>query len=561
MVKKLKKPLGQMLVDSGILTPDQLSAALEHQQEAGIYLGKALLDLKFVSEEVLFKFLSEQLEIPMIQLNSFQVSKESIELISDTIARKYMVLPLFELNGVLNVAISDPLDPSTLDIIARETRMEVEPIICTPTEIENSIDVYYGMSKMIGGLDTTLLGAGKDQAAGGELTDETRIVDMVDGLITQAVKYKASDIHIEPRENDVRIRFRIDGQLREFFNPSKKIHLPLISRIKIMSELDIAETRKPQDGRIHVVSNGSRIDLRISTYPTYYGEKVVMRVLDVENAKLQLEDLGFDPKVKKVYESLASAGEGIILVSGPTGSGKTTTLYATLNKINVPTRNIVTIEDPVEYELANINQAQVNAKAGMTFALALRAILRQDPDIIMIGEIRDEETVDLAVRAALTGHLVFSTIHTNDAATGFTRLANWGVEPFLITSTVKAIIAQRLVRKLCVKCRQPYTPDSGLIQRIGLEKDKKYTFYKPMGCLSCRNVGYKGRMGIFELLVMNETISDLVEKNTSAHAIKRAAVKDGMVTIRRDGIKKIIRGDTSIDEVISGLAVGFSEVE
>jgi len=561
MVKKLKKPLGQMLVDSDILTSDQLTEALEHQKEAGIYLGKALIDLKFVSEENLFNFLSDQLEIPMIQLNSFKVSKESINLITDTMARKYKVLPLFELNGVLNVAVSDPLDPSTLDIIARETRMEVEPIICTPTEIENSIDVYYGMSKMIGGLDTTLFGGQDDQGTGGNLTDETQIVDMVDGLIAQAAKYKASDIHIEPRENDVRIRFRIDGQMREFFNPAKSIHLPLVSRIKIMSDLDIAETRKPQDGRIHIIANGHRIDLRISTYPTYYGEKVVLRVLDVESAKLQLEDLGFETDIKEIYESLASGGEGIILVSGPTGSGKTTTLYATLNKINVPTRNIVTIEDPVEYELENINQAQVNTKAGMTFALALRAILRQDPDIIMIGEIRDEETVDLAVRAALTGHLVFSTIHTNDAATGFTRLANWGVEPFLITSTVKAIIAQRLVRKLCTNCRQPYTPDSELIKRLGLKKDKKYTFYNPVGCLSCRNVGYKGRTGMFELLVMNDTISDLIGENAPAHVIKRTAVKNGMVTIHRDGIAKVVKGDTSIDEVASGLALGFSEVE
>lgn len=560
MAIRSKKPLGQMLMEANLISKEDLSKALDYQKESGTYFGRALLHLEIISEEKLDEFLGDQLGIPLINLASYEVSKAALELLSDKVVRRHHVLPVFEIDGVLNVAVSDPLDDNILDAVARETGLNVEPVLALSTDIESAIDIYYGISRIIGDIDTDDFALTGDEVALEELADETKIVDLVDGLIRQAVKYSASDIHIEPREEDVRVRLRIDGKLQDFHTPPKNLHLPLISRLKIMSGLDIAETRKPQDGRIHLSSNERRVDLRFSTFPTYYGEKAVLRVLDVEKAKLKLDDLGFDPGIMKTYESLTSGGEGVVLVSGPTGSGKTTTLYATLNRINLPTQNIVTIEDPIEYELPNINQAQVNRKAGVTFASALRSILRQDPDIIMVGEIRDEETVELAIRAALTGHLVFSTVHTNDAAGGFTRLLNWNVEPFLITSTIKAIIAQRLVRRLCVKCRRPYTPTPDELRKLGLDEKGKYTFYKATGCLSCRNAGYTGRIGLFELLVTSPTIERLVASDASAQEIRKEAEKEGMITLQRDGANKVANGITSFEEIVTTVAIGISQM-
>ena len=559
MAIRSKKPLGQMLVEADKISKEDLSKALQYQKETGTYLGRALIDLDILSESELDEFLGEQLGIPLINLASYEVSKNSLELLPDKLVRKHGVLPLFEIDGVLNVAVSDPLDGNILDSVARETGLNVEPVLALSTDIESAIDVYYGISKIIGDVDTEDFALTGDQVALEELADETKIVALVDGLIKQAVKYAASDIHIEPREHDIRVRLRIDGKLQEFHTPPKDLHLPLISRLKIMAGIDIAETRRPQDGRIHLSSNGRKIDLRFSTFPTYYGEKAVLRVLDVEKAKLKLDRLGFEPEVMKTYQNLITGGEGIILVSGPTGSGKTTTLYATLNRINSPTKNITTVEDPIEYELPNINQAQVNRKAGVTFATALRSILRQDPDIIMVGEIRDEETVELTIRAALTGHLVLSTIHTNDAAGGFTRLLNWDIEPFLITSTVKAIIAQRLMRRLCVKCRKPYTPPPEELEDLGLDKEENYTFYRAIGCLSCRNAGYSGRIGVFELLITTSAIDALVLANASGQEIRKAAEKEGMITLHRDGANKVVRGITSFDEVVTSISSGVSQ--
>ncbi|MEE9166593.1 MAG: ATPase, T2SS/T4P/T4SS family [Candidatus Neomarinimicrobiota bacterium] len=561
MAIRSKKPLGQMLVEGNKISKEELAKALEYQKEAGTYLGKALINLEIISEEEFDEFLGEQLGIPLINLGSYEVSRDALELLPDKVVRKHKVLPLFEIEGVLSVAVSDPLDDNALDAVARETGLNVEPVLALSTDIDSAIDVYYGISKIIGDIDTDDFVQASDQVALEELADETKIVALVDGLIKQAVKYLASDIHIEARENDIRVRLRIDGKLQDFHTPPKSLHLPLLSRLKIMSGLDIAETRRPQDGRIHLSSDGRRLDLRFSTFPTYYGEKAVLRVLDVEKAKLKLDELGFEPNVMKTYGDLISSGEGVILFSGPTGSGKTTTLYATLNTINSPTKNIVTIEDPIEYELVNINQAQVNRKAGLTFAAALRSILRQDPDIIMVGEIRDEETVELAIRAALTGHLVFSTIHTNDAAGGFARLRNWEMEPFLITSTIKAIIAQRLIRKLCLKCRKPYAPPPEELRKLGLEENGEYTFYKATGCLSCRNAGYTGRIGLFELLVMTPTIGQMVTSNESAQEIRKAAENEGMVTLFRDGTNKVVHGITSFDEFVTTVSATVTQLD
>jgi type IV pilus assembly protein PilB len=375
----------------------------------------------------------------------------------------------------------------------------------------------------------------------------------VDSIISQSHRYQSSDVHIEPRENDIRIRFRIDGRLQDFQVLPKDIQTAFLSRLKIMSNMDIAETRRPQDGRILFKSELGRLDLRISTYPTLYGEKAVLRLLNLAEALFSLNDLGFEEHIAKKFNNMLIGGEGIILVSGPTGSGKTTTLYSTLNRLEKPDVNIVTVEDPIEYDLANINQAQVNIKSGVTFSSALRSILRQDPDIIMVGEVRDEETVELAIRASLTGHLVFSTIHTNDAASGFTRLLNWNIEPFLITSTVKGILAQRLVRRLCKECYEPYSPDSQELQMAGLSEYKNLQAYKSSGCLNCRNTGYRGRIGIYELLLMDNDIAELILKGVPAYKMREQARKNGMITLLEDGVSKIKRGDTSISEIYETL--------
>ena len=358
---------------------------------------------------------------------------------------------------------------------------------------------------------------------------------------------------IETREEDIRVRFRIDGKLVDFQKLPVSIAIPLTSRVKIMGNMDIAESRRPQDGRILFDLESGRLDLRVSTYPTLYGEKSVLRLLNISDAMHNLNGLGFEPDTLNQFEDMLIGGEGIILVSGPTGSGKTTTLYSTLNKMDNPDVNIVTIEDPIEYDLDNINQAQVNRRSGVTFASALRAILRQDPDIIMVGEVRDEETVELAIRAALTGHLVFSTIHTNDSAAGFTRLLNWGMEPFLITSTVKGILAQRLVRKLCKECREKHMVSPEELTKFGLEVDESMEFYKAVGCLTCRNTGYQGRVGLFELIRMNNQIADLVMAQQPGHVIREQAIKSGMFSLIHDGLIKAQRGDTSLQEILETL--------
>ncbi len=443
--------------------------------------------------------------------------------------------------------MKDPLDSGPIDAARQATDLKIEPVIVTESELENAIDLYYGISGFVN------ITSGEGVTDISDLFDESRVVELVDSIISQSQRYQCSDIHIEPRENDIRVRYRIDGRLQDFQTLPKDIHTALISRLKIMSNMDIAETRRPQDGRILFKSSMGRLDLRISTYPTLYGEKSVLRLLNISEALHSLSDLGFEPETKEKYNNTLVGSEGIILVSGPTGSGKTTTLYSTLNKLENPDVNIVTIEDPIEYDLGNINQAQINTKSGVSFASALRSILRQDPDIIMVGEVRDEETVELAIRAALTGHLVFSTIHTNDAASGFTRLLNWDVEPFLIASTVKGILAQRLVRRICKKCREPFSPSEKELRLIGLDPKKEFTAYAGKGCLACRNTGFQGRIGIFELLIMNEDISELVLQNSPGYKIKEVAKKNGMTTLLEDGFTKVKRGDTTLAEIYETL--------
>ncbi len=545
-----KQPLGTLLVQAGKIDEDQLQKALQIQKEKDVYIGQIFKELDYIDNKELNKYIGNQLKIPFIQLGYFDFDKTLMDLFPEKVLRSQKILPLFRLENTLNIAIADPLESGPIDAARDITGLSIEPVIALEHEIENAIDLHFGISGFID-IDSS---NNNDEATNIEdLFDETRIVELVDSIIKQSQKYGCSDIHIEPRENDIRIRFRIDGRLQDFQALPNSIHTALVSRLKIMSNMDIAETRKPQDGRILFNSQKGRLDLRISTYPTLYGEKTVLRLLNISEALHSLDALGFEKDCVKRFNSMLIGGEGIILVSGPTGSGKTTTLYSTLNKLEAPDVNIVTVEDPIEYDLDNINQAQVNTKSGVTFASALRSILRQDPDIIMVGEVRDEETVELGIRAALTGHLVFSTVHTNDAASGFTRLLNWDVEPFLISSTVKGILAQRLVRRICEGCKEAYIPNVEELQMIGMDGKDNLKAFRGKGCLACRNSGYKGRIGIYELLLMDADISELVLNQAPGYKIREQARKNGMTTLLEDGIIKIERGDTTISEVYETL--------
>ena len=548
MATTTHKMIGQLLLENGKIDNNTLETAIEKQSQESGYIGEIILSLGAISENDLNDALSYQLKIPVIALSYFTVEDSVIELVSERTVRKHKVFPIFKLNNTINLAVSDPMDADPMNAVQIQTGCSIEPIITTKKEIENAIDMYYGISSY---LETDALQL--EQTDITDLFDESRIVELTNGILEQSNRYNSSDIHIEPREKNIRIRFRIDGKLQDFQILPREIMASLISRVKIMSNMDIAETRRPQDGRILFNSSDGRLDLRVSTYPTLYGEKIVLRLLKTSGKLLTLNDLGFDSKTEETFSGLITGAEGIILVSGPTGSGKTTTLYSTLNIIERPDVNIVTIEDPIEYDMDNVNQAQVNRKSGVTFSSALRTILRQDPDIVMVGEIRDEETVELAIRAALTGHLVFSTIHTNDAASGFTRLLNWDIEPFLITTTVQGIIAQRLVRRICSECRVPYEPKENELVRLGVDLENSFDCFIGKGCLSCRNTGYSGRIAIIELLTMDETVAELVLSNAPAYVIRETAMNKGMVSMMEDGISKINSGITTISEVYETL--------
>jgi len=543
-----KQSLGTLLIQAGKIDQDQLQKALQIQKEKDVYIGQIFKELGYLGDRELNRYISHQLKIPFLQLSHYKIDNSLMGLFSESMIRTQKMLPLFRLNNTLNLAISDPLDSGPINAARDATGLKIDPVIALQTEIENAIDLHYGISGYVD------IESSSEQSTNiANLFDETRVIELVDSIIMQSKKYSCSDIHIEPRENNIRVRFRIDGRLQDFQSLPRDIHTALVSRLKIMANMDIAETRRPQDGRILFKSSSGRLDLRISTYPTLYGEKTVLRLLNIAEALHSFQALGFEPDCEEKFNTMLVGGEGIILVSGPTGSGKTTTLYSTLNKLESPEVNIITVEDPIEYDLENINQAQINTKSGVTFASALRSILRQDPDIIMVGEVRDEETVELGIRAALTGHLVFSTVHTNDAASGFTRLLNWQVEPFLIASTVKGILAQRLVRRICTECREPYSPTAEELKLAGLDPKEPLETFIGKGCLSCRNTGYNGRIGIFELLLVDGDISELVLQQAPGYKIREQARKNGMISLLEDGVTKIKRGDTTLSDVYETL--------
>ena len=559
MTARVSNLIGDILLRENKISKEDLERGLELQSDSDDNLGDILIKENIVSEESVAEALGIQTKMPYLDLEDFSIDIETLKILKAKDARKFKAMPIFIIDETLTVAISDPSDVLIIDEITRATLLDVEPVLSTPSAIEKALDSYYGTGELMKGRSTTEEAAAEFKDFGADTdAEDVSVVQMVDMIINQAVKTSASDIHIEPREHELRIRYRVDGALQEVFTPPKKLQSAIISRVKIMASLDIAETRLPQDGRIQHKIADKKIDMRISTYPTFFGEKIVIRVLDSEGAKISLPGLGLTGDTLTKYRKLIKSPNGIVLVTGPTGSGKTTSLYASINEINREELNIITIEDPIEYQLPNINQGQVNPKAGVTFSTALRSILRQDPDVIMVGEIRDLETAALAIQAALTGHLVFSTVHTNDAAGAIARLINMGIEEFMVASTVRGVIAQRLVRKLCNECAKRYRPTDDELKALGLKPSDDIIFRKPVGCMSCRKTGYQGRTGLYEILVPNQDIIKLILSGGSSIDIKNAAVKAGMSTLRMEGLEKVKKGLTSIEEI---LAITSSEVD
>lgn len=555
--------LGEILIKRGVITEEQLNEALNLQREKKGRLGEHLIKLKYAKERDILVALSQQTGIPFQdKLSIDDIVPEFIEKISINYAKKNHVLPVKINDSCAIVAISDPLDIFTLDDVSHLLGMPVSPVLVSPAVIEDAINKVYDRTqstaeKMMDDLEEeesldVIAHELEEPTDILEATDEAPIIRLVNSLLYQAVKERASDIHIEPFEKDLSVRFRVDGILHEIIRPPKRFQNSIISRVKIMAKLNIAEKRLPQDGRIRVKIAGKDIDIRISTVPTTFGERVVMRLLDRSTVLYGLNEIGLSPEKLSIVEKLLQRNDGIILVTGPTGSGKTTTLYAFLNKKNSPDINIITIEDPVEYQLKGIGQIQVNPKIDLTFANGLRSILRQDPDVIMVGEIRDLETAEIAIHASLTGHLVFSTLHTNDSAGAVTRLIDMGIEPFLISSSLVAVIAQRLVRVLCPHCAEEYVPDEEELTKLYAVSDsrKKIVVKRARGCSECMNTGYKGRTGIYELLLIDDDIRSLIIKKTDSNTIKSLAIKKGMDTLKVDGIKKVLKGITTMEEVL-----------
>ncbi|MFP5297419.1 MAG: type II secretion system ATPase GspE [Actinomycetota bacterium] len=556
------RPAGQLdelLLSRGVITEQQVEEARAHASNRGRSVGRALIDLGFVSEATLVAILAEQLGVEFVDLSEAHIDQSAVAIVNETTARKHNVMPVrFDEDRRLVVAMSDPANVVAVDDIRALTGYDIRTVVATKADVMAALNRFY---RLDASADALVQEAAASQEIEEDLeaalasagAEDAPIIKLVNMLISQAISDRASDIHIEPGERDLKVRFRIDGVLHEVMNPPKSVQNGITSRLKIMADINIAERRIPQDGRISVTLQGKQIDIRVATLPTVYGEKIVMRLLDKSSVLLELSDLGFLEDNYRRFEESFRKPYGAILVTGPTGSGKSTTLYATLNILNRPEVNIITVEDPVEYRLAGINQIQTNVKAGLTFAAALRSILRADPDICLIGEIRDRETAQIAIEAALTGHLVLSTLHTNDAPSAVTRLVEMGIEPFLVASSLDCVLAQRLARKLCSRCKEKYTPsEQELIQaRFPLEEGEAVpTIYRAVGCTACGNTGYKGRMALHEVMPITEEIERLASERASAEVIGKVAREQGMITLRRDGMEKVKSGLTSIEEIL-----------
>jgi type IV pilus assembly protein PilB len=551
----IRRPLGALLVAEDLVTQDQLDAGIAEQSTSGKPLGRILVERGQLSEVDLARILAIQAGLEFVDLAEYPVDRLAIGLIPEPVARRYRALPIGWSEGRLVVAMADPTNVFALDDIHALTKAEVQAVVVTRDQLLETLDSFHRLEGEAG--EVAQIAADKATAADEtaqvrEAVDEAPIVRFVNLLITQAVADRASDIHVEPAETDLRIRFRVDGVLHEVMRSPRSIQAGVISRLKIMADINISERRLPQDGRMSLTVGGRTVDLRVATHPTVHGEKVVLRILDTSQARLDLVDLGFRPEALRRYEACYRKPYGTILVTGPTGSGKSTTLYATLNVLNVDDRNIITVEDPVEYRLAGVNQIQVNPRAGLTFAAALRSILRADPDIILVGEIRDRETAVIAIEAALTGHLVLSTLHTNDAASTPTRLIEMGVEPFLVTSALDCVVAQRLARRLCDRCKEPYQPSPAELVEAdwrAAELGERPQLYRPTGCPACSRTGYRGRLAIQEVMVLSEEIERMVIERYSSNDVKKEAISQGMASLREDGLRKVAQGVTSLEEV------------
>jgi type IV pilus assembly protein PilB len=558
-VKKKTKQLGQILVEAGLINEDQLTHALKEQERVPKSLGRILIDLGLIREVDLVAALAQQVGLEFVDLSEYPIDPAAASLIPESVARRYRAMPVAFQDSKLVVAMSDPANVYALDDIRTITGREVQPVVATASDVEQAIRKYSQLEGSVEQLATEASAEADDVNLDVPdiAVEDAPIVKLVTLLLTQAVGDRASDVHIEPTERDVRIRFRVDGVLHEVMRSPKNIQAGLISRLKVMADINIAEKRLPQDGRVSIRVGHKTLDLRVATLPTVFGEKVVIRILDKSAMLLKLEDLGFLDEPYKRYEQSFRKPYGMVLMTGPTGSGKSTSLYATLNILNVPDRNIITVEDPVEYRLPGANQIQVNNKAGLTFASALRSILRADPDIILIGEIRDRETAMIAVESALTGHLVLSSLHTNDASSAVTRLSEMGVETYLVASALDCVVAQRLARKLCEHCKEAYTPDQPQLAEAGYPE---YTWpeirqlYRPVGCTRCAKTGYRGRIGLFEVMPVTEEVERLTVERSSSEQIRGVAIEQGMATLREDGLEKTRRGLTSIEEVLRVVA-------
>ncbi|MBE3592505.1 MAG: type II secretion system ATPase GspE [Thermoanaerobacter sp.] len=550
-----KKKLGELLVEVGLITEEQLKHAIEVQNKTGEKLGKVLIKLGYVTESQILEALEFQLGIPHVDLQKYYIDPDVAKLIPEAVAKRHTIIPIKKDKDGILVAMADPLNIFALDDVRIITKQNVKPLIASEGSILKAIDRIYGREqaeKAVQDFKKEFQSESQEELPD-EILEEVQnapAVRFVNSIIEQAIKNRASDIHIEPTEKDLRIRFRIDGQLTEAMRTIKSTHAPVVTRIKIMANMNIAERRLPQDGRFDFTTGGKNIDIRVSSLPTVFGEKLVLRLLDKENFIMTKEQLGFEEEDLVFFDKLIKRPNGIVLLTGPTGSGKTTTLYAMLRELNKPNVNIITVEDPVEYSLEGINQVQVNEKAGLTFATALRSILRQDPDIIMIGEIRDTETAEIAIRSAITGHLVLSTLHTNDAAGAVTRLVDMGIEPYLVSSSVIGVIAQRLARKICDNCRISYKASKGEKELLGISENEDITLYKGRGCPVCNKTGYRGRIPIYEIMTVTSDIRELINTKVSSDVIGAQAVKNGMKTLRESAKRLVLQGKTTIDEMI-----------
>ncbi|GIG24247.1 GspE/PulE family protein [Cellulomonas denverensis] len=556
------KQLGEILLDEGLVSEAQLMAALDEQMARGQSLGRTLVEIGILTEGQLVAALARQVGMAFVDLDEYPVDRSAVTMVPAALCRRYTVLPVGFQDGALVLATADPGNVVAVDDVRTVSGMSVLPVVATFENVTRAIDRY---CRADGEMEDLSSAFEEEQAPtetdlsriGDVVEDDAPIVRYVNLLVTQAISDRASDIHIEPTEHDLRVRYRIDGVLHEMQRSPKQIQGGVISRVKIMSDIDIAERRKPQDGRMSVTHSGRKIDLRVATLPTVWGEKIVMRILDNSTASLDLRDLAFLDHNFEVYQEAYTKPYGMILVTGPTGSGKSTTLYATLNAVSRPEINVITVEDPVEYRLPGINQVQVNPKAGLTFAGALRSILRSDPDVVLLGEIRDHETAQIAIEAALTGHLVLSTLHTNDAPSAVTRLTEMGIEPFLVGSALDAIVAQRLARRLCDKCCEPYLPteDELLAARFPwMPGEERPELFRPVGCVACSRTGYRGRVALHEVMRVTEEIERLAVGRASAAEIGATARQQGMITLRDDGWQKVVLGRTSVEEILRVVA-------